>query len=590
MSVCGTQCSESESCVVLFLWPALAVVGQSLQNQVRLSILSSFVARMQATGLYDESYYATSYGRLRYERSAPCLNRFGQIAESLIRALHPARVFDAGCALGFLVEAFWDRGIYSEGVDISEYAIGQVREDMARYCRVQSLIEPIKGQFDLVTCIDVLEHIDPTDTRSVIANLCHAADAVLFSSSPSGFSEPRHVNVQPPKFWLDLFAEHGFGPDISFDASFVSPHTFLVKKGLNSEQSILRLFAQHLHLKGLVPSSIAANGSEQSFEVQVLPFGESGYSPQTYIAKAIAPNSWQSVSLSLPASGAMPLRVDPGHQVSVIQIRSVTAFDELSGTVLWSPSESQDFDALQVAGTAIRLDSTETGITVLSYGSDPQIIFPDFPVSGVETLTLALTLYVDTQADTVSDQLVALLKRQTTAIGELREQQRRLIAEYERGAQPLRVNGGLPISAMEVETKNQLDLEQARCRQVQDLEHQLAQSLIELKQLRTTCENMSHEIKVKKEALVQTRDQLRSLSDKAAQDRHELVITRRRMTELEPQIEKLTQGQLETADLRQQVLALRGTLDNVLASVSWRVTKPARDFMFALRGRPRQSK
>ena len=55
---------------------------------------------------------------------------FGAFADHLIRALKPARVLDVGCALGFLVEAFWDRGVEAWGLDISTYAIEQVRADV----------------------------------------------------------------------------------------------------------------------------------------------------------------------------------------------------------------------------------------------------------------------------------------------------------------------------------------------------------------------------------------------------------------------------------------------------------------------------
>ena len=81
--------------------------------------------------LYDEEYYRTGCGPVPYTRAEPqWLPFFGSVAEQLIRAFHPKRVLDAGCALGFLVEAFWDRGVEAWGIDVSPYAIAQVRRDM----------------------------------------------------------------------------------------------------------------------------------------------------------------------------------------------------------------------------------------------------------------------------------------------------------------------------------------------------------------------------------------------------------------------------------------------------------------------------
>jgi len=109
--------------------------------------------------LYDEQYYATACGPIPYGRTEHWANFFALIADQIIRSLQPKRVLDAGCAMGLLVEALWDRGVEAYGIDISSYAISKVRPDMKSYCRVASLTAPIHERFDVVTCIEVLEHI-----------------------------------------------------------------------------------------------------------------------------------------------------------------------------------------------------------------------------------------------------------------------------------------------------------------------------------------------------------------------------------------------------------------------------------------------
>jgi SAM-dependent methyltransferase len=550
-------------------------------------------ARMQAE-LYDERYYATSCGPLRYERSEYWLNFFGEVADHLIRALKPKRVFDAGCALGFLVEAFWDRGVYSEGIDISEYAIGNVRADMRGYCRVQSLTEPANDQFDLVTCIEVLEHIDPEDAPIAITNLCRTADTILFSSSPSDFSEPTHVNVQPPKFWLDLFAQHGFGPDLSFDAGFLTSHAFVVRRGFSTEEAILQLFAQHLRLRTLLHAKIVeARKPEQQVLIQVFPFGQTGHSAQNQVTKHIPPNTWQTVALSLPATAAIPLRVDPAHRPSVIQIKSLAVFDELRGAVLWSPRTSNEFDGLEILGTAIRLESGEPGIALLSYGSDPQIVFPEFPVNDVESLIVELTLCVDTHTSNFENHLESFLRNQQAVTRELRNQKELAISDYQGRLQRLGIDAESRISTLKLETAQrvrtlnderdtqvrQLDLElQARLRQVHDLEQQVTQLLRDRDGLSSANENAIRELKIKQQVLAQTRDELRCLSDNGAKHRHEVDVSRQQVAALEGEI----------GELNAQIAQMQRTLHNVLTSASWKITKPARDFMAALRGGPRQ--
>ncbi len=198
---------------------------------------------------YGQKYYASGLGPIPYERSAHWVNFFSIIADEIIRSIQPLRVLDAGCAMGFLVEALWDRGIHCEGIDISEYAISKVRPDVRDYCVVGSLTDPISGRFDLITCIEVLEHLPPELARPAIANLCKASDAVLFSSTPSDFDEATHLNVRPAFYWLKLFSEFDFWPDARFDAGFIAPHAMLLKKGQRPSDDFLRLFSEYIRYK-----------------------------------------------------------------------------------------------------------------------------------------------------------------------------------------------------------------------------------------------------------------------------------------------------------------------------------------------------
>ena len=156
---------------------------------------------------------------------------FGGIADEIIRSLRPAKVFDVGCARGFLVEAFVDRGVQARGVDISSNAISRVRPDLRGHCVLGSASEPIPGgPYDLVTCIEVLEHVTESTARVAMEQMTRTTDAILFSSVPDEFTEPTHSNIRSVMYWLRLFREFQFYPDPRFDASFIAPHAFLVRK------------------------------------------------------------------------------------------------------------------------------------------------------------------------------------------------------------------------------------------------------------------------------------------------------------------------------------------------------------------------
>ena len=118
---------------------------------------------VETAELYDKEYFEKHYNP-PYKRSEPrWLDFFNHIADELVRSLKPRTILDVGCAIGFLVEAFWRRGVQAYGIDLSEYAITQVPEDLKGFCAVKSVLEPLPESFpltyDLITCIEVLEHM-----------------------------------------------------------------------------------------------------------------------------------------------------------------------------------------------------------------------------------------------------------------------------------------------------------------------------------------------------------------------------------------------------------------------------------------------
>jgi hypothetical protein len=171
---------------------------------------------------FGEYYYAHDCG-IPYERSEHWTTFFGGIADHIIRDLHPTTALDAGCAIGLLVEQLRNRGVDAAGVDISDYAYAQMPDEVREHCWVASLTEPIDRKFDLVTCVEVVEHMPASDVRAAIANLCSVTDKVLLSSSPFDYGEPTHLNVQPPEYWSSLMAANGFVRDFDYDASYLTP-------------------------------------------------------------------------------------------------------------------------------------------------------------------------------------------------------------------------------------------------------------------------------------------------------------------------------------------------------------------------------
>jgi SAM-dependent methyltransferase len=175
-----------------------------------------------AATCYDAYYFAHGCGR-PYQRDDEWLRVFGGIADRLAEEIAPSSVLDAGCALGFLVESLRRRGVAAFGIDISEYAIANAHADIQPYCRVGSIAEPFPQRYDLIVCIEVLEHMPLQEAERAIANFCRHTDDVVFSSTPFDYKEPTHFNVQSPEYWAAQYARHGFYRDVDFDGSFITP-------------------------------------------------------------------------------------------------------------------------------------------------------------------------------------------------------------------------------------------------------------------------------------------------------------------------------------------------------------------------------
>lgn len=206
--------------------------------------------------MYDRYYYEHGCGT-PYERNDTWLRFFGHIAERIIADIAPRTVFDAGCAMGFLVEALRDRGIEAFGVDISEHAIDHVRPDVKPFCRLGTLVTPLAQDYDLITCIEVLEHLPADQAEQALVNLCGHTRDLLFSSTPEDFAEPTHLNVRPPEYWGERFAQQGFYRDVDFDAAFISPWAVRFRKRSDPvaralgdyERLVFRLRAENRTLK-----------------------------------------------------------------------------------------------------------------------------------------------------------------------------------------------------------------------------------------------------------------------------------------------------------------------------------------------------
>jgi glycosyltransferase involved in cell wall biosynthesis len=191
-------------------------------------------------GEYDADYYASHLGAPYRRGDGVWEDFFAGIADAIVAGTAPRTVLDAGCGIGFLVAELRKRDVDAYGIDISEYAISQVPDELRPFVRIGSVTEELDRDCDLIVCIEVLEHLPGDLAERAIDNLTRHTSRILFSSSPTDVAEPTHYGVRPPEEWIELFARRGFFRDTDLDATSVAPQAVWLTRATPDPVAVAR--------------------------------------------------------------------------------------------------------------------------------------------------------------------------------------------------------------------------------------------------------------------------------------------------------------------------------------------------------------
>lgn len=159
---------------------------------------------------YTEGYFQRGEGSnyRGYEDG----KQFEMRAESIRDCFQPKSVLDVGCARGFIVNHLRKMGIDAQGVDISEWATGSVPPDgLGQHLKTADVTKglPFKdGEFDLVTSMDFLEHIEEKDVPGLVKEMLRVGRRqfhVVTTPEYTMYGDETHVCMKPLEWWIEQF-------------------------------------------------------------------------------------------------------------------------------------------------------------------------------------------------------------------------------------------------------------------------------------------------------------------------------------------------------------------------------------------------
>lgn len=162
---------------------------------------------------------ANGYTTKWYEEFADSSRLSAQIILSLLfRHYQPSSFLDIGCGPGGWLQAALSLGVeHASGIDGAwSSSVTHNMRDENVLINYQDLEDPLdlislkRPRYDLISCLEVAEHLSLERCTLLIREITSAADVVLFSAALPGQGGLGHINCQPLNYWVNLFASRSF--------------------------------------------------------------------------------------------------------------------------------------------------------------------------------------------------------------------------------------------------------------------------------------------------------------------------------------------------------------------------------------------
>lgn len=149
-------------------------------------------------------------------------NKLGQILDSL---LDFNTILDIGSANGFFIDYYIDKKDIVTGIEKENYIKPYLSLSSQKNTIFDDIIimNNLNQKYDLVTCIEVAEHIDYKDSDKLVEFIVnHAKDYIYFTAATPYQKGNGHINCQSHFFWLNKFRRYDYYINYNLTEELVS--------------------------------------------------------------------------------------------------------------------------------------------------------------------------------------------------------------------------------------------------------------------------------------------------------------------------------------------------------------------------------
>ena len=148
---------------------------------------------------------------------------YDELCRALTQLFDVESVLDIGSANGFVIDALLTQGKDVRGIELSTDVLPYLSDDSKARTIIGDATRMGRiGEFDLVTCIEVAEHIPPERSEALMDFIVSNTNRWLYFTAATPFQGGvGHINCRPHFFWLNGFRKRGMELDYGRTARLI---------------------------------------------------------------------------------------------------------------------------------------------------------------------------------------------------------------------------------------------------------------------------------------------------------------------------------------------------------------------------------